>query len=386
MDRTAALPSVADRLFPEQDEQDFRDLVHRFFEEVDANHDRYRSGELTARDLWQAAAKAGLVGLSVPEEYGGAGAGPVTNAIVSYEAGKSMSYGTLGSSITSDAIGYMVFEGATEELKRELAPRILAGEIQTLGMTEPGAGTNSAAMRTYATQDGSDFILNGNKAFISHGDVADIIYVVAKTDRDRGWDGISVFAVDGNWPGVERRRIRINSQPAMGLGEIFFDNVRVPRSHLIGEVGGARKLVAPTVVLDRLQIAARALAQAELAWTLAVQHTKDREVQGKTALFDMQHMQMKLAEMYVDIEASTELVAAGLRRLRAGTLRQRTAAAAKIFATDASARVLDAAVQLFGAAGVAEEYPIAGMYAANRVFRILGGTSELLKLSLARGF
>lgn len=379
------LPSVAERLFPEQEERDFADVVRRFLtDHADANEQDYRSGKLDAHDLWREAAKAGLLGLSVPEEYGGAGAGPITNAIVSYQTGKSLSYGTLGSTITSDAIGYMVFEGATEELKHELAPRILAGEIQTLAMTEPDAGTNSAGMTTYATVDGSDFILNGNKAYISHGDVADIIYVVAKTDRSAGWEGISVFAVEGSWPGVERRRIDITSQSAMGLGAIFFEDVRIPRSRLIGEVGGARTLVAPTVVLDRMQIAARALAQAELALSLSIAHTKTRQVEGRLPLFDYQHTQMKLADMHVEVETATELVAAGLRQLRAETLKQRTAAVAKIFATDMSARVLDHAVQLFGAAGVAQEYPIAGMYAANRVFRILGGTSELLKMSLAR--
>lgn len=380
-----SLPTVAERLFDQEEERDFAAVVRRFLtEQVDAREEDYRAGKLGPRDLWREAAKVGLLGLSVPEEYGGAGAGHITNAIVSYELGKSASYGTLGSTITSDAIGYMVFKGATEELKQELAPRILAGELQTLAMTEPGAGTNSAAMSTYAVRDGSDFVLNGNKAYISHGDVSDIIYVVAKTDRSAGWDGISVFAVEGSWPGVERRRIDITSQPAMGLGEIFFEDVRIPAYRLIGEVGGARSLVAPTVVLDRMQIAARALAQAELALSMSIEHTKNRQVEGGRSLFDHQYTQMKLADMHVQVETAAELVAAGLRELRAGTLRQRTAAVAKIFATDASARVLDDAVQLFGAAGVAQEYPIAGMYAANRVFRILGGTSELLKMSLAR--
>jgi acyl-CoA dehydrogenase len=250
-------------------------------------------------------------------------------------------------------------------------------------MTEPGAGTNSAAIRTTARKKGSDYYISGNKAYISHGDIAEIIYVVAKTGPG-GWEDMTVFAVEGDARGVERRRINILGQPSAGLGEIFFDEVAVPPERIIGEVGGARPLVSPTVVLDRVQIAARALAQAELAFALALEHAKGRIVADNKPLFDFQHTQMRLAEMSIDIEVGVAVLEHTLAKLRVGECRPRDAAVAKVAVTEMSARVVDAAVQLFGAAGVADEYPISGIYAANRVFRILAGTSELLKLSLAQ--
>lgn len=382
----SAPPSVGSRLFTSDEESLFRETVRAFLDkELDGRIEDFRENRRDVRDYWKAAARAGLVGLSIPEEYGGAGAGSVTNVIVSFEHGRSLGYGYLGSTITSDAIGYMVFRAASEELKREIAPRVLAGEIQTLAMTEPGAGTNSTAMATHARRDGADFVLNGSKAYISHGDIADIIHVVAKTDPGRGWDGgISVFALDAAMPGVRQGRIRTLAHPGTGLGEISFDDVRVPAYRVIGEVGGALELVSPTVVLDRVQIAARALAQAELAVELSTRYAKERIVQGGQSLFGFQHTQVRLAEMSIDVETGFAVLAHTLDKLRAGTCRQRDAAIAKVSITEMSARVLDGAVQLFGAAGVADEYPIAGMYAANRVFRIIAGTSELLKLSVAR--
>lgn len=367
-------------------EEEFRQLTRAFMDrEIDAKIEQYDSGTLPIRHLWEAGTKAGVIGTRVPEEYGGIGGSEIFNFIMSYELGRSLGYGTVGTCICTDNATNLLAMGGTEELKQELFPRILSGAIQALGFTEPDAGTNSAGIRTTARRDGDSWVISGNKMFISMGDQADVIYVVARTDPDpaAGRRGLSLIAVPGDAPGVSRGRVDILGLPVHGLAELSFDQVRVPEHHLLGEEGGGARLLASMMAIDRVQTSARSLGQAELALDLAVDFAKERRVEGDRALTEFQNTKIRLAEMAVEIRAAQALLKQNIDAFRRGENNGMAAAACKVFLTDVSARVVDGAVQIFGASGLADEMPISRIYASNRQFRILAGTSELLKLSVA---
>ncbi|MBM9463567.1 acyl-CoA/acyl-ACP dehydrogenase [Aeromicrobium sp. YIM 150415] len=368
------------------DEELFRQTVRSFMDrEIDAKIDMYESGDLPIRHLWEVGTKAGVIGSRVPQEHGGIGGTEILNFIMSWELGRSLGYGTVGTCFCTDNATNLLALGGTDELKAELFPRILTGAIQALGFTEPDAGTNSAAIRTTARRDGEDWVLRGNKMYISMGDQADVIYVVARTDPNRAMSraGLSIFAVDGDAEGLSRGRVDMVGLPVHGLGELAFDDVRVPAYRMLGAEGEGARLLSSMMAIDRVQTAARSLGQAELALDLAIDYSKERLVEGNRPLFDFQNTKIRLAEMAVQLRAARALIKQNIDAARGDALDRTAAAAGKVFITDVSARVVDGAVQIFGAAGLADEMPISRIYASNRQFRILAGTSELLKLSVA---
>lgn len=294
-----------------------------------------------------------------------------------------MGFATVGGSITTDLAGLILVEGGNEALLAEWAPRILGGAVQCMALTEPDAGSDVGAIRTTAVVDGDDYVINGSKTYISNGPLSDIIYTCAKTDPSAGAKGISIILVPSDTPGVTMRPLEMMGFPCSSVGEIHYDNVRVPRSNLVGEEGKALRLLASNLAVDRIQLAARALGQAELAFQLTLDYAQQRKIAG-APIFDFQTIQFKLAEMRTDIEAGRALVENGIRKIRLGSFTHNDAAMAKIWVTDMSARVLDQCVQIYGGSGFMDEMPISRMYRANRVFRIYGGTSELLKAGIAR--
>lgn len=372
------------RSFFTDDEELFRKTARAFLDrEVDGNLAKYVSGEMPVRELWTRAADAGVIAMGVPEEYGGMGGSEVYNIILSYELGRTAGCATVGGVFTTDNVTHALFLGASEELKRRLAPKLLRGAIQCMGMTEPDAGTNLAGIRTRARRDGDAWVLNGSKIFISMGDIADIVYVIAKTEGHQDRD-VSVFLVETPTPGLTQRRIDMMGLPLTGLGELFLQDVRVPAGNLIGGEGKAIALLSKLMAADRVHSSTRALAQAELALDLTIEYTKQRTVAGGKQLFEFQNTQMRLAEMAIEVSVGQELFRGAVEKIRNQTLTPTDADIVKVYFTDMSARVIDCCVQLFGAAGLAEETVISKMYAQNRQFRIFAGTTELLKLSIAR--
>jgi acyl-CoA dehydrogenase len=367
-----------------EEEELFQRTVQTFFErELDGKLAAHEANGGVGPAFWAKAADAGLVGVCVPEEYGGPGATSVFNCIVSYELGKTLGFATVGANIGTDLSTNILIDGGTDEQKRRLAPRILAGAVQALALTEPDAGSDAAAIRMSARRDGDDYVLKGTKVYISNGYNADILYVVAKTDVEAGYRGMTIFLIDGPAAGLTRNKMKTMSFPAGGVGELNFDDVRVPAANIVGDIGGAAKLLSATLAVDRLQTGARALAQAEKAFELTLQYVRDRKIQ-KRSLFEYQNTQLRLAEIKIDIDVGLTVYYDGLRKLRNGAYDPIDAAVAKVWLTEMSARALDACVQLHGGAGFMDLMPISRLYTSNRQFRIVAGTSELLKLGIAK--
>lgn len=374
-----------DAIFTEE-ERLFADLVRSFFaDELDGKLAEHEAHGGEGRAFWERAAALGILGACIPEEYGGPGASPLFNVILSYELGRTLGFATVGVNIGTDLSTMILVDGGTDEQKRRLAPRILNGAIQALALTEPDAGSDAAAIRASAVRAGDNYVLNGSKVYISNGYAADILYVVAKTDPSAGYKGMTIFQVEGDASGLSRSKMKTMSFPCGGVGELHFDDVHVPAANIVGEIGGATKLLAATLAVDRLQTGARALAQAELAFELTLEFARGRKIQGKR-LLDYQVTQLKLAEIKIDLDVGTAVYHDAIRRYRTGTYGATDAGTGKVWLTEMSARVLDTCVQLQGGAGFMDEMPISRLYSSNRQFRIVAGTSELLKLGIARKF
>ena len=232
-------------------------------------------------------------------------------------------------------------------------------------------------------RDGDHYVLNGTKCFISNGNKADLMYVVAKTDPSLGSKGLSVLLVEAATPGVSRARMKPMGFPAYDLLELYFDNVRVPVGNLFLGEGRAMEILLPTFPLDHLELCARALGEAELAFNLAKEYVKQRKVFGQ-AVFDFQNTQFKLAEMKTDIEVGRSFLHDGVRKHRAGNYGIPDGAMIKLWIPEMSARVIDNALQMFGGSGYMDEMTISKIYRANRVYRIYAGTSEIQKSVIAR--
>jgi acyl-CoA dehydrogenase len=367
-----------------EEEDMFRRTVRSFLDrELDARLPAIEAAGSEGKEFWKRASEAGLVGLSMPQRHGGAEAGPIYNVILSYEIGRSLGFATVGGSITTDLAGSILAESGPEELLREWAPKIVAGAVQCMALTEPDAGSDVTAIRTTAVREGGDFVINGHKTYISNGPLSDIIYLVAKTDPEAGAKGMSIILVPSATPGISMRPLTMLAFPCGSVGEIHFENVRVPQANLVGAEGRALRLLSNNLAIDRIQLAARALGQAELAFMLTLEYARQRKIQG-APIFSFQSIQFRFAEMRTDIETGRALVESGIRRLRSGKYAPDDAAMAKIAVADMSARVVDTCVQIYGGSGFMDEMPISRIYRANRVFRIYGGTSELLKAAIAR--
>lgn len=368
-----------------EEEELYRQTVRSFIQkEIEPVYMDLPSRSEKRRDLWRKAGDAGILGACIPEAYGGAGASTLCNVILSYELGRSPSYATIGSFVATDLATSVLVESGSDAMLKKWAPKILAGEaIQCLALTEPGAGSDATAIRATAVRDGDDYVLNGQKVFITNADVADIIYVVAKTDPKLRSRGMSMFLVEANTSGVTQRPLKTMGFPTGNTGEVHLDNVRVSAQNLVGDEGGAFKLLMASLAADRLQIGGRALAQAELAHELTVDYVKQRKAFGQ-ALVEFQNTQIKLAEAKADIEAGRAFFYQTVRKVRAEQCPESDTAMMKFWLTEMSSRVIDTCLQFWGGAGFMDEMPIARLYTSNRVLRIYGGTSEILKLLVAR--
>jgi len=363
----------------------FRQSVRRFFEDVvEPQAESWGKAGFLPREAWRAAGEAGLLGLCIPPEYGGSGVDLTYNVITSEELGYSIGGTVTGSFITSDLAVHIMVEHGTEEQKQRWCPGIARGEvIQAFGVTEPGGGSDVHAIRTFARKDGSDWVINGSKLYISNGTKADLVYLLAKTGTGEREGAMSFFLLDASLPGIERRRLKTMAFAAGDVAEIFLDNVRVPADALIGEEGRAFHIVTNTFAADRIQIAGKALGAAHLAYRLAVDYVLDRKAFGQR-VFDFQNTQFRLAEVKTELAVARAHLDYGCMRLLAGTLDLATAAAVKLRLGEMEGRVVDTCLQLFGGAGFMDEFPISRIYTGARLERIYAGTSELQKIAIVR--
>ena len=363
----------------------FRRTVRAFLDkELEPNYRRYAEQGGLDKEFWRKAGKAGILGSAVPEDLGGAGGDFVFNVILAEELGRSVGSALTGSSLMADIATHILMSFGSPEQKAKYAPGILSGEIsQAMPLTEPDAGSDPTAIKATAVREGDQYIINGDKFFISNGTGADVLYVVAKTDPSKRGRGMSIIIVDADTPGVERRKIPMVGWPAGDTGELHFRNVRVPVSNLLGKEGEAMRILMSTFMEDRIQIAARSLGAAELALTLTLEYTKERKVFDQRVI-DFQNTQFVLAECKTDIEVGRAFVDQSVRKLLDKAFTFEEGAMLKLWLTEMENRVVDKCQQLFGGAGQMRDTPIAHMYTAARIQRIYAGTSELQKVSIAK--
>ena len=349
--------------------------------------DRWRRNKQVDRDTWHRAADAGLLGLSVAEEFGGAG-GDFRHEAVITEAIGHRGADALTISLHNAVILPYFTAYATAEQKRQWLPRLCSGElVSAIAMTEPGAGSDLQGMRTRAVKSGNGYLLSGQKTFISNGQIADIVLVAAKTDPDAGSRGISLFIVDATTAGDGFRRGRNLDkvgQEGQDTSELFFDELFVPPDALLGgeEGRGLGQLMAK-LPQERLVIAWQAMAMIERALAETIAYTKQRRMFG-SALAEFQNTQFKLAEYKTQATIARVFLNHCTEQLLAGSLDAATASMAKYWISDQLSEIVDGCLQLFGGYGYTTEYPIGRMYRDSRIHRIYGGANEVMKLLIAR--
>ena len=376
--------STAGRTAYDADLDLFRDQVRKFFDkELYPHLDRWEEAGIVDREFWKAYGAAGLLCPQVPAEYGGLGLDYRYNAVIGEElsyAGSSAGV-TLQSDITVD---YIINYGS-EELKQRLLPGMVSGEIITaIAMTEPGTGSDLQGVKTTAIRDGDHYVLNGSKTYITNGQNADVVIVVAKTDPSLGSKGISLILVERGTQGFERgRNLDKVGQNSADTSELFFNDVRVPITNCLGEEGRGFAYLMNQLAQERLQIAIAGQAGAQRAFDEAVKFTKERKAFGQ-AIFEFQNTRFTLAALKAKLQAGWAHLDWAIARHVAGKLDAAEASAAKLFHTELQWEACDIALQLHGGAGYMNEYPIARLWRDARVQRIYGGTSEIMKEVVAR--
>jgi acyl-CoA dehydrogenase len=365
----------------------FADTVRRFLEDeaTPAATAAWRDSGFVPTQLWRKAGEAGLLGLSVPAEYGGAGADFRFEAVLMEQLGLAHALNFAIPLHNAVVAPYLVSYG-TEAQKRRWLPGVVSGErILAIAMTEPGAGSDLQGMRCTARRDGGDYVLNGQKIFISNGAHASIVIVAAKTDSSAGARGISLFVVETEGSeGFSRGRLLDKiGQEGRDTAELFFADVRVPAENLLGAEGRGFAMLMEKLPQERLVIAWQAMAMMEAALAATIDHVRQRRAFGK-AIMDFQNTQFKLAEAKTQATVAKVFLHHCTGQLLAGKLDPATASMAKYWITETQGKVIDECLQLFGGYGYMNEYPIAEMYKDARAYRIYGGTTEIMKLLIAR--
>ncbi|CAG2160095.1 acyl-CoA dehydrogenase family protein [Cupriavidus numazuensis] len=367
------------------DHEMFRATARRFFESECAPHQAEwdKAGQV-GRDIWLKAGREGLLCVTVPEEYGGGGGDFGHAAVLAEEYHRSGVSGP-SFSVHSDITAPYIVRLGTEEQKRRWLPEICRGEkILAIAMTEPGTGSDLKSIRTSAVRDGDDFVINGSKTFISNGLNADLIVVVCKTNPAAGAKGVSLIMVEADREGFRRgRKLEKVGQHAADTAELFFDNVRVPASNLIGVENGGFIHLMEELPQERLIIGVYCAARLERQLELTLEYVKDRKAFGQT-VWDFQNTKFKLADIKAQAIAVRTMIDYYIAQHMERKLTLQEAAIAKLFATETMWKCVDEMVQLHGGYGYMLEYPIARSFVDMRVTRIFGGTSEVLRDLIAR--
>jgi alkylation response protein AidB-like acyl-CoA dehydrogenase len=367
--------------------EEFRSLCREFLaREAVPHHERWEAAGIVDRDVWRKAGAAGLLGMDVDEEYGGGGQRDFRFNAVLVEEIVGAGCSGLGFGLHNDVVAPYLADLTTDEQRKRWLPGFCSGDIVTaIAMSEPGAGSDLAGTRTTAVRDGSAWILNGQKTFITNGEMADLVVVVAKTAPDQGAHGVSLIAVETGTPGFSRgRRLAKVGLKANDTAELFFDDCRVPADNLIGtENHGFYHLMA-NLPRERLGIAVAAVAAAERLLGITLEYARSREAFGRP-IGKFQHNRFLLAELDTEVTIARTFVNHCLSEFNAGRLSVVDAAKAKWWTTELQNRVADRCVQLHGGYGYMLEYPVAKAWLNSRVQTIYGGTTEIMKEIIGRG-
>ncbi|WP_031938766.1 acyl-CoA dehydrogenase family protein [Prescottella defluvii] len=369
------------------DHEQFRASVHDFLaRDVVPNVESYSENKLIPREVWREAGKQGILGLEIPEIYGGSEAGDYRfNAVATEElAAVNMA---LASSfgIHFDIVTPYVVDLASEEQKQQWLPRMASGDaVAAIGMTEPSAGSDLASLKSTAVRDGSDWVLNGSKTFITNGYTADVVVVAARTDPEQRSKGISLFLVDASLPGFERgRKLDKVGQPEADTAELFFDDVRLPADALLGEAGSGFVAMMERLPQERIGAAVTNIGHAKQILLETIEYAKERKAFGNS-IGSFQHNKFLLAELVTKIEVAQAYVDAAVAEHADSGLSAVDAAKAKWWSAQVQNDVLDHCVQLHGGYGYMQEYRVARAWMDARVTKIWAGSNEIMKEIIGR--
>lgn len=363
----------------------FRESVRKFLEvEAAPFHAQWEKDGQVDRALWNKAGEQGFLAPTIPEEYGGVGVDFRYNAIVDEEVSRAGLSG-IGWGLHSDIGVPYILNYGSEELKQKYMPKCVSGEIVTaIAMTEPGAGSDLQGVKTSAVLDGDEWVINGSKTFITNGQHADLVIVVAKTDPEAGAKGTSLILVEAGTPGFEKgTNLEKIGMKAQDTSELFFQDVRVPKGNLLGEEGMGFIYLMQELPQERLSVGVNAIASAKSILDQTVEYVKERKAFGRSVA-TFQNTQFKLAELDTEITSAQVFVDRCLELHVEGKLDVPTAAKLKLLSTDLQCKVIDECLQLHGGYGYMWEYPVARAYADARIQKIYAGTNEIMKLIIGR--
>lgn len=363
----------------------FRDQVRKFVaREIVPYHSAWEEAGIVPRDVWLKAGAAGFLCATMPEAYGGQGVDRYYSVILMEEFSRVNASGP-GFSLHSDIVAPYILHYGSEAQKQAWLPKMAKGElIGAIAMTEPGTGSDLQSVRTTARRDGEDLIVTGQKTFITNGQNADLVIVVAKTDPKDGAKGISLVVVEAGQPGFSKgRNLEKIGLSAQDTSELFFDEVRVPAGNMLGGEGQGFFMLMQELAWERLQIAIMAMAGAAAALEWTVDYTKGRKAFGQS-IASFQNTRFKLAELKTEIQVGQVFVDRCIHLVVQNKLDAATAAMAKYWCSDLQCKVVDECLQLHGGYGFMMDYPIGRAYVDARVQRIYGGTNEIMKELISR--
>jgi len=369
-----------------EDQEALRQHIRAFVEtEIKPVALQYDESQEFPTEIFKKLGDLGYLGIVMPPEYGGSGLGYMEYAIVVEEVARGCPAIALGVAAHNGLCTSHIYRFGSDELREKYVKRLATGETMgAWGLTEPSAGSDAGGTRTTAVRDGDDWILNGSKNFITHGNVGDIAVVMAVTDPSKGKSGISAFAIDKSMEGFygSKKENKVGMR-CSDTASLTFDNVRVPGSHLVGNEGEGFKQALQILDGGRISIAALSVGLAQGALEAALKYSVEREQFGKR-LADQQAIQFKLARMSMETQASRDLTykAAWLRDQ--GKPFGREASQAKLFASEVAVRTAEEAVQIHGGYGYVKEYPVEKLWRDSKLLTIGEGTSEIQKMVIAR--
>ncbi len=369
-----------------EEQRAIRDMVRRFAQEKIAPLARHtdETGEFPA-DNFRQMGELGLLGLPIPEEYGGVGADTISYALAVEEIAAACGSTALTYAAHTSLASMPLLWFGSEAQKRKYLTHLAQGKgLGAFGLTEPQSGSDAAGLRTTAVKDGNSWVLNGQKMWITSGSIADVVIVAAVTDPERGARGISNFIVEKGTPGFTAGK----NEPKMGLkgsitSQLFFEDCRIPLENLLGDLNGGFIQFMKTLDGGRISIAACSLGLGRAAYEAARQYAQERRAFGHV-IADFQAIQFKLANMATELDAARLLIYQAAVLKDAGKPFTKEAAMAKLFASEAAERACYQAIQIHGGYGYSREYPVERIYRDNRLMAIGEGTSEILRMVIAR--
>ncbi len=365
----------------------FRDMVRSFIaKEVEPYHEQWERDGAVSRDVWLAAGRAGLLGIDIEERFGGGGNPDYRYYVIFNEEIARAGFSGPGFSVHNDINGQYLKRLCTQEQRDRWLPGYCSGEIITaIAMSEPDTGSDLQGIRTSAADRDDHYVLDGQKTFISNGQLCDLVIVVAMTDPEAGHQGFSLLVVERGMEGFERgRNLAKVGMHAQDTSELFFSGVRVPKANLLGEAGMGFIYLMQNLPRERLAIGVTSLAGAESVFEQTLEYCKQRQVFGRP-VGKFQHNKFVLAEMATELTVTRAFTDRAIMEHNAGRLNTEEASMVKWWNTELGNRVVDRCVQLHGGYGYMLEYPVARAYVNSRAQTIFGGTTEIMKEIIGRG-